>query len=232
MMKTVSHLRFQYKLTDSMDITYPLLKDTCWESMHGMSDFMYNRRSEIIPQYAEQPQNAPALAFEPSILWWIINSAVSSLTLTVKNLTRSMQGYWLRRDPSRAGRRPQQGQHSRVQPVQRVKEEGRRTHQRPQLLMHSELPLLDEADKSNVVNCVGQLFMEVVEGMGQIVSLRDDRNDVSDQAIPPAVPQEYAELSSRELFQMVLLMKERLLSDGLDRIPPRCQLQTAQDARD
>lgn len=233
MIKSVSHLRRQYKLIDVMGATCPLLRDTRWESMHGVSYFMDDRRAEITEHYNDLPAAAPAKADEPTPTWWIINSAVSSLTLTIKNLTRSMQG--------KGTLLSQQGE-----AVERVRAElmveigieviedpaaalldndkiqnGRFSVSKTNVVEHIEglsffciqrFSELDEEDQSIIVECVGSLFMEVVEGMGQIVALRDDTNSASDQAIPPALPHEFAQLSARDLFQMVLLMKERLLA--------------------
>ncbi|OAE26290.1 hypothetical protein AXG93_3040s1070 [Marchantia polymorpha subsp. ruderalis] len=224
MIKMVSHRQRLYKLIDSMGVTCPLLKDTRWEFMHGVSDFIDNRRHEIISHYAELSQNAPASAFDPSISWWIINSAVSSLTLTVKNLTRSMQGkatLLSLQDESIERVRSEllvelQIDYDVIHPESvddhdkdDILQHGLFSVSRKKVVKHIEglnfwciqnFPLLDEANKSNVVNCVGQLLMEVVEGLSQIVSLRDDNNDASDQAIPPALPQDYAKLSSHKML--------------------------------
>jgi hypothetical protein len=194
---------------------------------------MDDRRAEITEHYTDLPAAAPAKADEPTPTWWIINSAVSSLTLTIKNLTRSMQG--------KGTLLSQQ-----AEAVERVRAElmveigieviedpaaalldndkiqnGRFSVSKTNVVEHIEglsffciqrFSELDEEDQSIIVECVGSLFMEVVEGMGQIVALRDDTNSASDQAIPPALPHEFAQLSARDLFQMVLLMKERLLA--------------------
>jgi hypothetical protein len=256
----VSHLRRQYKLTDAMGATCPLLRDTRWESMHRVSCFMDGRQAQIIEHYHQLPPAAPASQHQPTIPWWIINSAVSSLTGEVNAVSRRMQGKGTllsqqaaALEQLRAGLILEVGVELDLEAVapahvaaadddtMRV---GRFSVSKAKVAQHTrdlsfrcteQFDKLSDDEKSGIVTCVGDLFLGLVEGLGEIVAMRDDVNLPSEQAIPPALPHEYAALSTREMKAMILLVKDRLLAtpgwttDRLDSIVNQQKTLAAKD---
>ena len=248
----VGHLRRQRTLIDEMGAMCPLLRDTRWESMHHVSSFMDDRQHRITDHYHLLSPEAPASQHRPSISWWVINAVVSSLTGEVNAVSRRMQGKGtLLSQQAEALEQLRGGLISDVGIVldhaaddDEVMRVGRFSVSKAKVVEHikgvtfrcSELfGELSNDEKSGIVACIGDLILRLVEGLGEIVAMRDDINLPSEQAIPPALPQEYAALSTAEMKAMILLVKERLLAtpgwhtERLDSIVKQHKMLAAKD---
>jgi hypothetical protein len=231
----ISHLGRQQTLIDEMEAACPLVALTRWSSMHKVSYFLSDRRLEIVVHYNSLSSNAPGRATQPPLRWWILNQVVSLVSGTINEVVRGVQGKRtllseqqskfdeLRQslmlltdvhvdDDNRQADNDVQGpgiQRGRFRVANnKVAEFVEDTH----LFCLEEFSKLSSECSSQLIQAVGGMMLHLVEDMGEIVALRDDSNNASDDEIPPVRPHEMVELSPRAMSHLILAQKTRLLA--------------------
>lgn len=77
---------------------------------------------------------------------------------------------------------------------------------------YDDIPSL--ADQEQVVDVIGAMMLHLVEGLGNIVAIRDRTSEASDDSVPPVLPYELVVLLSREMSKMIIKQKAHLMSSA------------------
>jgi hypothetical protein len=220
---------------DEMEAAWPLVALSRWSSMHKVSYFLSDRRLEIVINYNSLSSNATGRASQPLLRWWTLNQIVSLVSGTINEVVRGVLGKGtllseqqskfdeLRQslmlltdvhvdDDSRQAGNYVQGRG--IQPGQfrvankKVPEFVEDTH----LFCMEEFSKLSSECSSQLIQAVGGMMLHLVEGMGETVAFRDDRNNASEDEILPVRPHEMVELSPHAMSHLILAQKNRLLA--------------------
>jgi hypothetical protein len=201
--------------------------------MHKSSYFLSDRLLEIVAHYNRLSSNAPGRASQPLLRWWILNQVLSLVSDTINEVVRGFQGKRtllseqqskfdelrlmlltdvhvdddnIQADNDVQDRGIQRGRFRVAN--NKVAEFVEDTH----LFCMEEFSKLSSECSSQLIQAVGGTMLHLVEGMGEIVALRDNSNNACEDEIPPVRPHEMVELSPRAMSHLILAQKTRLLA--------------------